>query len=131
MNKATIYAIYNPNTNGYVFDAQIFTSVDAKNYYYAGNGKFCATMEQVIEFCKGYGVPENLREWCVDSMDCRGGMWHIWCEEKLVCEIMENTIKTDRGINWYNFQDGDFYWDDNGSRYVVTTTENFVCVTEG
>lgn len=129
MNKANVYAIYNPSTNGYSFNVQIFTCIDGK-FFYCGNGKFCATMEQAIDFCKSYNVPENLREWCVDSVDCRGGMWHVWCEEKLVCEIMENTIKTERDINWYNFQDGDFYWDDNGFRYVVNIAGGLITVTE-
>lgn len=134
MNRATIYAVYFSSANEYIFDVQIFTCVD-DGYPYFGKRFFATkvalTMEQTIEFCKGYGVPENMREWCVDSVDCRGGMWYVWCEEKLVYEIMENTIKTERGINWYNFNDEDFYWAEDDSRYVVTTTNNFVYLTKG
>lgn len=129
MNKAKIFVIYNPNTNEYTFNVQIHTRIDGW-YYYAGNGQFCSTMEQAIDFCNSYNIPDNMREWCVDSVDCRGKVWPVWCDEKLVCEIMENTIKTDRGINWYNFQDGDFYWDDNGFRYVVNIAGGLITVTE-
>lgn len=129
MNKANIFVIYNLDTNEYTFNVQIHVRIDGW-YYYTGNGKFCATMEQAIDFCENYNVSEDRRKWCVDSVDCRGKVWPVWCEEKLVCEIMENTIKTDRGINWYNFQDGDFYWDDNGFRYVVNIAGGLITVTE-
>lgn len=40
--------------------------------------------------------------------------------EEIISEI-ENIIPDRRQcINWYNFNDGDFYWNDNGNMYIVS-----------
>lgn len=44
--------------------------------------------------------------------------------EKVISEI-ENIIPDSRRcINWYNFNSGDFYWDDDGNRYIVSVDHN-------
>lgn len=40
--------------------------------------------------------------------------------EKIISEI-ENIIPDKRQcINWYNFNDGDTYWSNNGDKYIVS-----------
>ena len=44
--------------------------------------------------------------------------------EKVILEIERMIPDKSRCINWYNFKSGDFYWDDNGNRYVVSVDHN-------
>ena len=116
MNKAIIYWSED------CINTQIFTRIESK--YYAGIGKLHTTMEEAIDFCESYNVPRNLREWCIDSKDCNGDIWKVWCDERLVNEIKRNTA------NWFNFHNNDFYWDDNGNRFGVDITGNTVILYE-
>ena len=44
--------------------------------------------------------------------------------EKVISEIERIIPDKSRCINWYNFKCGDFYWDDDGDRYVVSVDHN-------
>lgn len=44
--------------------------------------------------------------------------------EKVISEIERMIPDKSCCINWYNFKSGDFYWDDNGNRYVVSVDHN-------
>lgn len=44
--------------------------------------------------------------------------------EKIILEIERMIPDKSRCINWYNFKSGDFYWDDDGNRYVVSVDHN-------
>lgn len=130
MNRATIYGSFNSElSDSYFFNAQILTWM-VNDYYYSGNGKICKTEEEAISFCEGHNVPEAYRDWCVDSRDCKGKTWHIWCDERLAREIININLNPRHGINWYNFGNGDYYWSDNGSKFGVDITGNIVILYE-
>ena len=44
--------------------------------------------------------------------------------EKVISEIERMIPDKSCCINWYNFKCGDFYWDDNGNRYLVSVDHN-------
>ena len=69
-------------------------------------------MKRIIIFSYGYEITGN---------------------EEVISEI-ENIMKDKRCfINWYNFKSGDFYWSDNGNKYVVFVDhdEKTVILKEG
>lgn len=43
----------------YNYNAQVFLSVDGKNFYYCGIGKFCRTLEDAEAFCNQYEKEHN------------------------------------------------------------------------
>lgn len=60
-------------------------------------------------------------------MDCRtifAYSYKVTGNEKVISEIERMMPDKRRCINWYNFNFGDFYWDDNGNRYLVSVDHN-------
>lgn len=60
-------------------------------------------------------------------MDCRTILaysYKVTGNEKVISEIERMMPDKRRYINWYNFNSGDFYWDDNGNRYLVSVDHN-------
>ena len=59
--------------------------------------------------------------------------YEVTGNDEIISEI-ENTIPDkSQCINWYNFKSGDFYWSDNGNKYVVFVDhdEKTVILKEG
>lgn len=47
----------------YYINVHILTSVDGgKTFYYAGNGRFCETIEEANAFCKSFNVVSCEKE---------------------------------------------------------------------
>ena len=60
-------------------------------------------------------------------MDCRtifAYSYKVTGNEKVISEIERMIPDKSCCINWYNFKCGDFYWDDDGNRYVVSVDHN-------
>ena len=60
-------------------------------------------------------------------MDCRtifAYSYKVTGNEKVISEIERMIPDKSCCINWYNFKSGDFYWDDDGNRYVISVDHN-------
>ena len=60
-------------------------------------------------------------------MECRtifAYSYKVTGNDAVISEIERMIPDKSFCINWYNFKCGDFYWDDNGNRYVISVDHN-------